>query len=129
MKTNPSEPTPQPGQAEHTQGPWAIKPFDESQIAIFSEHGENPLICVVGIGVNRLHGHANAKLIASAPALAARVKELEAVLEKVVPALEKYADWSNIKANVYAGNWRTESNLRNSILTAARAALGKGGVA
>jgi hypothetical protein len=68
-----------------TPGPWEIRPFDEAQTCILGPkyEGGQDLVAIVSVGKFRPNGDDNAKLIASAPDLAASRADLAAEVERL----------------------------------------------
>lgn len=134
MKTNPNEPTPQPGQAEHTPQ-WLSELWNDDapegqcwkcpDCATWASLGGN-----AAFHVNKAkHGRPSLVPLPSADAttstaraLAARVKELEAVLELCVGGLSGFHSHTTGYKHVDPSNAALA-------LAAARAALLKGDVA
>jgi hypothetical protein len=118
MKTNPNEPTPQPGQAQHTLETFEdfiteLEQMNQEQCTCYSD-AEG--VCSYCSSQTRLTAIAQ-RAFASAPDLAARVAELEAVLEF-------YAN-----PEIYRPHPHGPTFDRRDLSYSARAALGKGGAA
>ncbi len=87
--------------AKHTAGPWKATPLsvckktgypDEWSIDGSERNRALPFaLPSVRRSVAEVHGEANARLIASAPEMAARIERLEAVNAELVSALEYVA--------------------------------------
>lgn len=152
-----NEPTPQPGQAEHTPESYLLIEHGETGeptvITIYETKSAREMATMFAIfgGVESVNGSHDEEIrktlealsdgrrldfesdpsiewidaqcaFASAPALAARVKELEAVLKELSTSVEKKADIGKRRS-------LTVSPRMELALAVARAALLKGGVA
>jgi hypothetical protein len=95
-----------PSLPAHTPGPWSMD--DDLIIA----PGDDAVACLS----SRMHGHysnwqANARLIASAPALATRVAVLRAALAEAASSLK----WCEA---VYGRDWPDKASIRDTIADA-----------
>lgn len=106
----------------HTPGPWSLNPSDTDKVGNLTIRGPAgwPIAETCGHGLER---KTNARLIAAAPDLLARVSRLEAALRRDAGMLDTAA--KALKASGVVGNF-TLGKLATETADAARAALEEG---